>query len=157
MLTDSRIELRELTVNTFGMTLGGEIRRARERLQMTQPELAELVGVSVDTISNWERGKVQPKNRLARIRQVLHMDEPNLLTTAAANGDDTPGPRLREASHLELLAEFARRLALVPSDLPAADLSRVVDVPDQLKRGYDAPLPEHLSDPQPARRVKDGG
>lgn len=98
MSEPDQVELREVMVKTGGVPLGEDIRLARERLQMTQPQLAEAVGVSESTVSNWERGVTSPKNRLGLVRQVLRMDE-----TDDRGQDRTEGPLLRDASMGELL------------------------------------------------------
>lgn len=78
---------------------GRQIRAARERAGLTQGQLGELVGVGLRTVGNWERGETVPRNRMARIQQVLskHLDTP---------GADP----LESASDVALLAELARRL-----------------------------------------------
>lgn len=145
----TRFELREVAVNTPAVTLGEDIRNARQRLQMTQPELAELVGVSESTVSNWERGRSNPKNRLARVREVLKMDTP-------ASGEGPPYTShetlLREVSDLDLWQEATRRFF-------GRTLAQGDEHPDrsQLKRGHHAPMPTHLLDPQAdERRESDG-
>lgn len=40
------------------------IKSLRANSNMTQQELADVLGVSVATVSNWERGKEKPKNNL---------------------------------------------------------------------------------------------
>lgn len=77
---------------------GNEIREARERAGLTQDALGSAVGVSGRTVGNWERGTTVPRNRLAKLREVLEM------TTTPA--DATP---LRDVSDASLLAEIARR------------------------------------------------
>lgn len=55
------------------------IRQARERAGRTQQEVATAVGVSLRTLGNWERGESIPRNRLARLEDVLGValrDEP---------------------------------------------------------------------------------
>jgi transcriptional regulator with XRE-family HTH domain len=42
-------------------TIGDRIRKARMRRNLTQPQLAELIGVSKGTISMWETGVTTPK------------------------------------------------------------------------------------------------
>jgi transcriptional regulator with XRE-family HTH domain len=54
---------------------GEQIRAARERLRMTQQELAEELGVSLRTVSNWERGESVPRNRAGAIVDVLGIQE----------------------------------------------------------------------------------
>lgn len=76
---------------------GDEIRDARERLGLTQSELGQMVGVSMRTIGNWERGETPPTLRQARLREVL--------------APATAVPRHVEAlSDAELISELARRL-----------------------------------------------
>jgi transcriptional regulator with XRE-family HTH domain len=41
-------------------TLGAKIRRARERANLTQFDLAVAIGVMPLTISRWERGLAEP-------------------------------------------------------------------------------------------------
>ena len=51
------------------LSLGTRIRRARERRRLTQLELAEAVGVSVRAVSDWERDRTRPKNRLGVLEE----------------------------------------------------------------------------------------
>jgi transcriptional regulator with XRE-family HTH domain len=53
------------------VNLGDSIRRAREKRDWTQDELAHALGVSTMTIRNWESGRHSPKNALARIEELL--------------------------------------------------------------------------------------
>lgn len=81
------------------MITGDEIRRARERAGYSQEDLAAVLGVSVKTVNNWERGRTVSRNRTA-VEDFLR----------AQLGDDAPAP-LQAVSDVELLAEIARRLA----------------------------------------------
>ena len=62
------------------LSLGTRIRRARERRRLTQPQLAEAVGVSVRAVGDWERGKTRPKNRLGALEAFLgvNLTEPEV-------------------------------------------------------------------------------
>jgi transcriptional regulator with XRE-family HTH domain len=53
--------------------LGLRIRRAREALEWRQQDLAVAVGVSPNTVSNWETGRRIPRNRIGRLEEVLHI------------------------------------------------------------------------------------
>lgn len=96
---------------------GDEIRRARERAGMTQEELGAVIGVSLRTIGNWERGQTVPRNRAAALRAALaaHLDD--------AHGRGNP---LATVSDVELLAEIARRFARgkAPGELVRDDRAR---------------------------------
>lgn len=45
--------------------IGGMIRYLRHQLGMTQEELAQSLGITVGTVSRWEKGRFRP-SRLAR-------------------------------------------------------------------------------------------
>jgi len=45
--------------------LSGVIRYMRQQLGMTQEELAQALGITVGTVSRWEKGRFRP-SRLAR-------------------------------------------------------------------------------------------
>jgi putative transcriptional regulator len=54
------------------LEVGTRIRRARERLQLSQRDLAKAVGVDVKTVGNWERGRVRGiRNRVGALEAVL--------------------------------------------------------------------------------------
>lgn len=54
-------------MSTFGETL----RRDRERLDMTQEQFGKLLGVSQQTVANWETGQAHP--RQSRRQQILEV------------------------------------------------------------------------------------
>jgi DNA-binding XRE family transcriptional regulator len=41
-------------------TIGGRLRRHRQKLGLTQKEAGDKIGVSESTINNWERGRTMP-------------------------------------------------------------------------------------------------
>jgi ribosome-binding protein aMBF1 (putative translation factor) len=53
-----------------------QIRAGRERLGMTQQELANHVGVSLRTVGNWERGESVPRMHMAVLADVLEIEDP---------------------------------------------------------------------------------
>jgi DNA-binding transcriptional regulator YiaG len=143
----SAFELREVAVDTRRVTLGEDIRTARERLRMNQLELAEAVGVSESTVSNWERGRSSPKNRLGLVREVLKLDATAGATDEADdNGATDEELVLRSVSDSALLAEVARRFSRGLGTQAA-----------RRGRGDRGTLPAHLADGQSVvRRVSDG-
>lgn len=82
------------------MLTGDEIRTARERAGWTQAHLGDLVGVSMRSIGNYERGDTIPRNRMPVLEEVL-----------APYIRSGQGPSLVGASDAQLLAEIARRFA----------------------------------------------
>lgn len=50
---------------------GAELRRIRERLGVTQRELAERVGVHFVTANRWERGQVPISEPVAQLVRLL--------------------------------------------------------------------------------------
>lgn len=56
------------------MNIAKIIREGRERLNLNQSQLAELVGVSPQAVQQWEAGATQPRGkRLNKIAQVLKL------------------------------------------------------------------------------------
>ena len=55
-------------------TTGDEIREARERLRITQADLAKRLGVSMRTVGSWERGESIPRNRMGAIAEALGLE-----------------------------------------------------------------------------------
>ena len=59
---------------------GERIRKMREQKGFTQEQLAELLNVSVNTISNWECGNTNIRiNHVGKLARVLECDEPYLI------------------------------------------------------------------------------
>ena len=64
------------------------IKKLREKKNLTQNDLAQLIGVSLRTISNYENGDVQiPDKKLRAIAKVFNVDVFELLK-ANFNDDD---------------------------------------------------------------------
>ena len=55
-----------------------QVRKIRESLSVSQGDFAKLVGVSVDTIQNWEQGRRSPAGP-ARVLLNIVQHEPGLL------------------------------------------------------------------------------
>lgn len=99
---------------------GTEIREKREKLGLTQKELADLIGASRETIINYEKGKAIPKSKTEILQKVLEPQpvqeaampnsESNLIT-AADNFENKNGNKFIELPNgqyymLMPLAEF---------------------------------------------------
>ncbi len=51
--------------------LGAKIRRARERAQLSQEQLAKAVGASARAVGDWENDRRRPRNRTGALEAVL--------------------------------------------------------------------------------------
>lgn len=59
--------------------IGSKIKRARERLRMSQQQLADALGVTQKTIDNWEHDRSYPRSAIGALEDVLGVrlsDEP---------------------------------------------------------------------------------
>jgi transcriptional regulator with XRE-family HTH domain len=54
---------------------GDELRRLRQRLRLTQAELAERVGVSANTVARWERDEVTIRPPMAKLIEIVARTE----------------------------------------------------------------------------------
>lgn len=147
MVRFAPFELRQVAVDTPGVSLGDDIVKRRQLMQLTQQELADLLGVGESTISNWERGKHIPKNRLALLRAVLRMDDTPGATSTEPVGTADP----LDVYPVRQLWDHLQRRIFGPEETgtPSAD----VDAPLHPMSGHHAPMPEHLLPPQSGERL----
>jgi DNA-binding transcriptional regulator YiaG len=64
-------------VNRWGYTRrivmeGKQLRAIRERLNLTQVQFAQLVGVTSNTVARWERGEMAIREPTARLIQSIN-------------------------------------------------------------------------------------
>jgi len=52
---------------------GEELKAIREQLKLTQLELAEVIGVTSNTIARWERGEVPIREPMSRLIQSVYI------------------------------------------------------------------------------------
>lgn len=63
------------------MTFGDKIRQAREKLGLTQQEVADHFGISREAVQQWEKNKARPRGaKLAKLAEVLQEKLQSLLT-----------------------------------------------------------------------------
>jgi transcriptional regulator with XRE-family HTH domain len=85
-------------------TLGGRIWRARDALGMPARELADRLGVHVDTVSAWERDRSEPRtSRLFMLAGVLGVTPAWLI----AGLGDAPKDELNGSPAAALLSQIA--------------------------------------------------
>jgi transcriptional regulator with XRE-family HTH domain len=56
---------------------GQELRAIRKRLKITQAKLAELLGVTANTVARWERDEMGIREPMARLIQTIYAAEKN--------------------------------------------------------------------------------
>ena len=73
------------------MALGGKIKDARTRAGMTQEQVAESLGVSRQTISNWETGLSSPGlEKFKALSELFHVSIDELTGTPTAAAPHRP-------------------------------------------------------------------
>ena len=60
--------------------IGESIRKYRRRLNLTQDQLADRVGVTWEMISRYERGESSPMNKLDKLSNALNIRVTDLLS-----------------------------------------------------------------------------
>ncbi|SEK61381.1 helix-turn-helix transcriptional regulator [Nitrosovibrio tenuis] len=100
------------------MNIAKIIREAREKLNLNQSQLAELVGVSPQAVQQWEAGATQPRGkRLNKIAEVLNLPPALMLFGIVP---EEPG-KLEGAAPAE--AKWPESGGAAPASLPAKTLS----------------------------------
>ena len=62
-------------INSLRVTIGEQIRLRRKELMITQPDLADIAGISVNTLYKIERGQANPTIEvLGKILDVLGLE-----------------------------------------------------------------------------------
>lgn len=136
MIDHHPLELRQVSVQTSDVDLAKELTEARDALGWTQEELADRLGISEETVSNWERGITKKPRSLKRIRQVLGIDSPPSEQPPTHSLDDEELWRqLRDT-----VGEIERRFYLR-------------NPPERSHSGTEETVPAHLRG-QPAKRLK---
>lgn len=86
--------------------LGERIRYLRELRQLKQEQLAERVGVTKQTVSNWENGNMMPSvDAFLRITEFFHTTPNYLLGYDDRIYIDTTDLYENEISHLMLIVD----------------------------------------------------
>ncbi|WEZ83689.1 helix-turn-helix domain-containing protein [Rhizobium sp. 32-5/1] len=94
----------KLRPKTDNDTLGGRIWRARDALNLSAKDLANQLGVRVDTIAAWERDRSEPRtNRLFMLAGILGVTPAWLI----AGIGDAPKDDLSEPVSLRLRDQLA--------------------------------------------------
>lgn len=89
--------------------LNQRIREVRQARGMSQVELAGLLGVTKQSVSNWENDNIQPSiEMLVKLAQTLAVSTDYLLGLDGRQTLDVGGLSPRAVGHLQLLVEDIR-------------------------------------------------
>ena len=111
-------------------TFGDRVAGARQVAGLTQEELAERLGVRLDTITAWEEDRDEPRsNKLSMLSGVLNVSLPWLLTGTGGPGVDAPAEEGELA--LRRLRPLIADLGRLRADLAAAE-ARVAEMERRL-------------------------
>ena len=93
--------------------IGMRIRRAMERMRMNQQQLADVLGVSRNTVNAWINDKAYPQNSIGALEHVLGVnltgEREELPAIIEQNQDD---PRVIEIMKMKTIT-FASKLSLI--------------------------------------------
>lgn len=138
-------------------TVGGRIRDARQKKNLSLQALGEAVGISANYVSVIERNEKQPsRQRLRRIAEVLQVDS-SWLETGAPPKDDSPEAVLRDLAEriletdghalrsVELMKEASRAACAMRQiqraynqlEISFAAMRRILGAPGETPRGAD--------------------
>jgi len=70
--------------------IGENIRKYRNRLDLTQEELADKIGVTWEMVSRYERGESSPMNKLEKISNALNIPITDLINDSLNNHYEVP-------------------------------------------------------------------
>lgn len=85
--------MHDMTADTYddGDTLGGRITRARDLASLTLEEAASRIGVTDETLSEWESDRSEPRaNKIMTLAGVLGVS-PAWLISGAGEAPQSPG------------------------------------------------------------------
>lgn len=113
------------------MNVAKIIREAREKLNLNQSQLAELVGVSPQAVQQWESGATQPRGkRLNKIAEILKL--PPALMLFGILPEESAGRFEKTAAIESRCAESGETTPVTPSAKPPAAsdslINQVIDV-----------------------------
>ena len=74
----SKVHRRKLNIAPLPHYKGEEIKKMREKLNLSQRTFAEIIGVSAKSIEAWESGRSEPNGSAQRMLSIINHDEKSL-------------------------------------------------------------------------------
>lgn len=127
VLTPESLDLIDKTQARYmGLLMGEDIRALRERLNLSQDELSDLLGCGKKSLSRWENGHGYPSQLVNTLLRALDEGE---LTPAKLRGLQQPRPdwagMIYEAEPTSHRFQFSRSSMPDWDDCPAANRGKV--------------------------------
>lgn len=111
--------------------IGENIKKLRERKDLTQGKLGEMVGASQSHVGRWERGEVEPRPKMKeRLAEVLGVTVADLYKETPAPSEDKAGTRAAigdESMEAEMQQYFR--------DLPERDFRLLTETLSEWRAG----------------------
>jgi transcriptional regulator with XRE-family HTH domain len=123
------------------MCFGATLRGLREAAGLSQGQLAERAGISVDSIQNWEQERTRPRiDYLPALAAALRVGTDRLLTptepaTAAKRGRPAKPKAAEPAPKRRRGRPRKESPAAVPSTQPAGDLEEEAEAVGRKRKG----------------------
>lgn len=124
-------------MSNLKMSIGSTIKERRETLNIKQDDLAEQVGVTVQTMSKWERDLTEPKaSQVSRLSKALKVSEKEICKGETVDKIDISP------------LDFVRDISGLMNEMPHVEfLMNIYDYVDDkdafLKELYDASSDKH--------------
>lgn len=116
--------------------IGSKISEQRKKIGMTQEELAEIIGVSVQAISKWENGWNLPDiENLNRISEALKISLSSLLNDKNNDVDFEMRDRIFNENNMYTKMKTIAQLENLPNTLSALNFMREMHK-GQFRKGY---------------------
>lgn len=103
-----------------------EIREKRKLLRLTQEELAKKLGVSLKTISNYEKGEVIPDSKKELLHNILNPSTEHILNEPPENYMDVSPNEIEEIE--ELILERRKIIAIAQDEHEIKHQKKVIEL-----------------------------
>lgn len=118
------------------MTIGSNIRRLREKHDMTQEEFGKLAGVSSMAVSQWENDRSVPRmGAIELIANSLKVSKSEIIDDEIAKPDGAISPSMAKEAYLPLLGRVHAGDAQEP-DVVDGRISLPYEVYERHRNGY---------------------
>lgn len=97
-------------MSKMNMTVGNTLKDRRISLNIKQDDIAEQMGVTVQTVSKWERDLTEPKaSQVCQLSSILKITEKEICRGNTASGKSDP-------------FDFVRKVSILMQEIPHTEL-----------------------------------